>query len=42
MFVANQRSNNVTTFAVDRRTGGLAETSSFSIPIPVCVLPTDV
>jgi 6-phosphogluconolactonase len=40
MFVSNQRSNNVTTFAVDRRTGGLTETSSFSTPIPVCVLPT--
>lgn len=37
MFVSNQRSNNVTTFAVDRRTGGLTQTSSFSTPIPVCV-----
>ncbi|MEU4602056.1 lactonase family protein [Kribbella sp. NPDC023972] len=37
MFVSNQRSNNVTTFAVAHRTGGLTQTSSFSIPTPVCV-----
>ncbi|MFG1812458.1 lactonase family protein [Kribbella sp. NPDC049174] len=33
MFVSNQRSNNITTFAVDRSTGGLTETSSFSTPM---------
>jgi 6-phosphogluconolactonase len=38
LFVSNQRSNNVTTFAVDRRTGRLTETSSFSTPVPVCTL----
>ena len=37
LFVSNQNSNNVTTFAVDRETGGLSQTSSFSTPIPVCV-----
>jgi 6-phosphogluconolactonase len=37
LFVANQNSNNITTFAVDRITGGLTQTSSFSTPTPVCV-----
>lgn len=39
MFVSNQKSNNITTFAVDVQTGGLTQTSSFTAPVPVCVLP---
>lgn len=37
MFVANQRSNTVTTFAVDQTTGLLTHTSTFDIPAPACV-----
>ncbi|GAA3090748.1 6-phosphogluconolactonase [Kribbella aluminosa] len=37
LFVANQKSNNVATFAVDRTTGVLTRTSDFSTPTPVCV-----
>jgi 6-phosphogluconolactonase len=37
LFVANQKSNNVVTFAVDRMTGLLTRTSDFSTPSPVCV-----
>lgn len=39
MFVSNQKSNNIATFQVDVRTGGLTPKTSFSAPIPVCVLP---
>ncbi|MEU4197758.1 lactonase family protein [Kribbella sp. NPDC026611] len=35
LFVANQKSNNVTTFAVDG--GTLTQTGDFSTPTPVCV-----
>lgn len=37
LFVANQKSSNVTTFAVDRTTGGLTQTHDFNTPTPVCV-----
>jgi 6-phosphogluconolactonase len=39
LLVSNQRSNNVTTFAVDTQSGGLTPKTSFTAPIPVCVLP---
>jgi 6-phosphogluconolactonase len=39
MFVSNQKSNNITTLQVDVQTGGLTKKSSFTAPIPVCVLP---
>ncbi|MEV8372533.1 lactonase family protein [Kribbella sp. NPDC056861] len=39
MFVSNQRSNNVATLQVDTATGLLTKKSSFTAPIPVCVLP---
>ncbi|HZX07284.1 lactonase family protein [Kribbella sp.] len=37
LFVANQKSNNVTTFAVDHAAGSLTQTGDFSTPTPVCV-----
>ena len=37
LFVANQKSNNVVTFSVDRTTGLLTRSSDFSTPTPVCV-----
>ena len=39
MFVSNQRSNTITTFQVNAQTGGLTPATTFSSPIPVCVLP---
>jgi 6-phosphogluconolactonase len=41
LFAANQNSNNVTSFAVDRATGGLTPSGTpLQTAIPVCVLPT--
>ncbi|WP_427895269.1 lactonase family protein [Kribbella sp. GL6] len=37
LFVANQKSDNVTTFAVDPTAGTLTQTGDFSTPTPVCV-----
>ncbi|MGZ0147064.1 lactonase family protein [Kribbella sp. WER1] len=37
LFVANQKSNNVTTFAVDQAAGTLTQTGDFGTPTPVCV-----
>ncbi|MGW6195101.1 lactonase family protein [Kribbella sp. NPDC055110] len=37
LFVANQKSNNVTTFLVDQTAGTLTQTGDFSTPTPVCV-----
>lgn len=40
LFAANQNSNNVTSFAVDRATGKLTPSGTpLQTPIPVCVLP---
>jgi hypothetical protein len=39
LFVSNQRSNTLTTFAVDQQTGALTPAASFAAPIPVCALP---
>jgi 6-phosphogluconolactonase len=41
LFAANQNSNNVTSFTVDRATGGLTPSATpLQTAIPVCVLPT--
>ncbi|MEU0882728.1 lactonase family protein [Lentzea sp. NPDC005914] len=41
LFAANQNSNNVTSFAVDRASGKLTPSgTALQTPIPVCVLPT--
>ncbi|WP_410788160.1 lactonase family protein [Kribbella sp. C-35] len=37
LFVANQKSNNITTFSVDQTAGTLTQTGDFSTPTPVCV-----
>lgn len=39
LFVANQRSNEISTFQVDKQTGLLTAGSTFTTPVPVCVLP---
>jgi 6-phosphogluconolactonase len=37
LFVSNQNSNNITSFAVDQTTGALTQTADFTTPTPVCV-----
>ena len=39
LFVANQRSNAITTFHRDQQTGTLTPATTFGTPVPVCTLP---
>lgn len=37
MLVANQQTNNIVTYEINRQTGMLTEVSSLELPIPVCI-----